>query len=66
MAKYSGARPSRQNPFAKQGSGSGSGSGKGTGKTKYPPAPLPFDFEGYEANKNAQFREEQQDTKEKN
>jgi len=60
MARYSGARPSRQNPFANQGSGSGSGSGKGTGKTKYPPAPPPFDFKGYEANKNAQFREEQQ------
>ncbi len=60
MARYSGARPSIiSSPFAKQGSGSGSGKGTGN-KQKYPPAPLPFDFEGYEANKNAQFREEQQ------
>ena len=59
MARYSGANPSTANLFGNQGSGSGSGSGKGGGK-KYPPAPPKFDFLGYEANKNAQFREEQQ------
>ena len=59
MAKRnSGARSI--NPFSNRGSGSGSGSGRGNGKVKkYPPAPPPFDFEGYEAGKSAQFREEQ-------
>ena len=67
MARYSGANPKIKNPFGNQGSGSGSGRGVqasigsgGGGGIKYPPAPQKFDFEGYEANKNAQFREEQQ------
>lgn len=65
MARYSGAKPNLANPFANQGSGSGSGMGMvsvgsgGGGGIKYPPAPQKFDFQGYEANKNAQFREEQ-------
>ena len=66
MARYSGANPNTQNIFRNQGSGSGSGRGTSTsvgsgggGGIKYPPAPQKFDFQGYEANKNAQFREEQ-------
>ena len=65
MARYSGAKPNLANPFVNQGSGSGSGMGMvsvgsgGGGGKKYPPAPQKFDFQGYEANKNAQFREEQ-------
>ena len=65
MARYSGAKPNLLNPFVNQGSGSGSGMGMvsvgsgGGGGMKYPPAPQKFDFQGYEANKNAQFREEQ-------
>ena len=65
MARYSGAKPNLANPFVNQGSGSGSGMGMvsvgsgGGGGMKYPPAPQKFDFQGYEANKNAQFREEQ-------
>ena len=69
MARYSGANPNNQNIFRNQGSGSGSGRGVqgnstsvgsgGGGGIKYPPAPQKFDFQGYEANKNAQFREEQ-------
>ena len=65
MARYSGAKPNLANPFRNQGSGSGSGMGmvsvgsSGGGGPKYPPAPQKFDFQGYEANKNAQFREEQ-------
>jgi len=69
MARYSGANPNNQNIFRNQGSGSGSGRGVqgiitsvgsgGGGGMKYPPAPQKFDFQGYEANKNAQFREEQ-------
>lgn len=65
MARYSGAKPNLANPFVNQGSGSGSGMGMvsvgsgGGGGIKYPPAPQKFDFQGYEANKNAQFREEQ-------
>ena len=65
MARYSGAKPNLANPFGNQGSGSGSGMGMvsvgsgGGGGIKYPPAPQKFDFQGYEANKNAQFREEQ-------
>ena len=65
MARYSGAKPILVNPFANQGSGSGSGMGMvsvgsgGGGGMIYPPAPQKFDFQGYEANKNAQFREEQ-------
>ena len=65
MARYSGAKPNLANPFVNQGSGSGSGMGMvsvgsgGGGGIKYPPAPQKFYFQGYEANKNAQFREEQ-------
>lgn len=65
MARYSGAKPNLLNPFVNQGSGSGLGMGMvsvgsgGGGGMKYPPAPQKFDFQGYEANKNAQFREEQ-------
>lgn len=65
MARYSGAKPNLANPFVNQGSGSGSGMGMvsvgsgGGGGIKYPPAPQKFLFQGYEANKNAQFREEQ-------
>jgi hypothetical protein len=66
MARYSGANPNTKNIFRNQGSGSGSGRGTSTsvgssrgGGIKYPPAPQKFDFQGYEANKNAQFREEQ-------
>jgi len=60
MARYSGANPNKTSGiFPKPGSGSGSGRGSKIGK-KYPPAPPKFDFQEYEADKNAQFIEEQQ------
>jgi len=66
------SNPFSRRSGGKKGSGSGSGNGRGAptlgnssgiediSSPKYPPAPPPFDFEGYEANKSAQFREEQQ------